>query len=115
MFKFKELHQQAQVKAIVNLNVCIYTIYTLRRAIHCSTIWRSEMRPCLKIFYVVCRFFIDRDGALFKYILAYARYGKVKLRADSAIREEIAEEARYFEVKSDHPLNAACCHSSIAH
>lgn len=44
-------------------------------------------------------YFIDRDGTHFRYILNYLRTGRLLLPDDNLMREELLEEARFYQVQ----------------
>ena len=43
-------------------------------------------------------YFIDRDGTHFRYILNYLRTGRLLLPKDELIREELLEEAEFYQI-----------------
>jgi hypothetical protein len=46
-------------------------------------------------------YFIDRDGASFRYILNYLRMGRLIIpEGDSCLERELLEEARYYQISS---------------
>ncbi len=44
------------------------------------------------------RYFLDREGSIFKYVLAYLRGNPLPLPSDGITREQLAQEANYFQV-----------------
>ena len=44
-------------------------------------------------------YFIDRDGTHFRYILNYLRTGRLLLPDDELIREELLEEAEFYQIE----------------
>ena len=43
-------------------------------------------------------YFIDRDGTHFRYILNYLRTGRLLLPKDELVREELLEEAEFYQI-----------------
>ena len=44
-------------------------------------------------------YFMDRDGTHFRYILNYLRTGRLLLPDDKLVREELLEEAQFYQVQ----------------
>jgi len=44
-------------------------------------------------------YFIDRDGAHFRYILNYLRTGKLVVPQDETVREELLNEAEFYKIE----------------
>ena len=44
-------------------------------------------------------YFIDRDGTNFRYILNYLRTGRLLLPEDKLVREELLEEAEFYQIR----------------
>ena len=44
-------------------------------------------------------YFIDRDGTHFRYILNYLRTGRLLLPDDKLVREELLEEAEFYQIR----------------
>ena len=44
-------------------------------------------------------YFIDRDGTHFRYILNYLRTGRLLLPDDELVREELLEEAEFYQIR----------------
>ena len=63
-------------------------------------------------------YFIDRDGTHFRYILNYLRTGRLLLPKDELIREELLEEAEFYQIQGileelRHPPNQPFKDSTI--
>ncbi|XP_018496586.1 BTB/POZ domain-containing protein KCTD12 [Galendromus occidentalis] len=86
---------------IVELNVG-GTLYTTKA----STLLKAENGSCVlrelieeQVKDSQGRLFVDRDGALFRYVLDYLRSGKVTLPEGFSERARLCQEADYFQLE----------------
>ena len=62
--------------------------------LHAMFSGRFDTKPAEDGYY-----FIDRDGTNFRYILNYLRTGRLLLPEDKLVREELLEEAEFYQIR----------------
>ncbi|KAK3749974.1 hypothetical protein QZH41_008463, partial [Actinostola sp. cb2023] len=94
----EEGHFSSTIKLNVGGQVFTTSLQTLTKdagsMLHAMFSGRFDTKPAEDGSY-----FIDRDGTCFRYILNYLRTGKLILPDDKLIREEVLEEAKFYQVQ----------------
>ena len=95
--KIEDVHLASTITLNVGGQYFTTTLQTLTKdkgsMLHAMFSGRHDSKPAEDGSY-----FIDRDGTHFRYILNYLRTGRLLLPKDELVREELLEEAEFYQI-----------------
>ena len=95
--KIEDVHLASTITLNVGGQYFTTTLQTLTKdkgsMLHAMFSGRYDSKPAEDGSY-----FIDRDGTHFRYILNYLRTGRLLLPKDELVREELLEEAEFYQI-----------------
>ena len=96
--KLEHVHFASTIKLNVGGQYFTTSLQTLTKdtgsMLHAMFSGRFDTKPAEDGSY-----FIDRDGTNFRYILNYLRTGRLLLPEDKLVREELLEEAEFYQIR----------------
>ena len=96
--KLEHVHFASTIKLNVGGQYFTTSLQTLTKdtgsMLHAMFSGRFDTKPAEDGSY-----FIDRDGTNFRYILNYLRTGRLLLPEDKLVREELHEEAEFYQIR----------------
>ena len=96
--KLEHVHFASTIKLNVGGQYFTTSLQTLTKdtgsMLHAMFSGRFDTKPAEDGYY-----FIDRDGTNFRYILNYLRTGRLLLPEDKLVREELLEEAEFYQIR----------------
>ena len=96
--KLEHVHLASTIKLNVGGQYFTTSLQTLTKdkgsMLHAMFSGRFDTKPAEDGTY-----FIDRDGTHFRYILNYLRTGRLLFPKDELIREELLEEAEFYQIR----------------